>query len=128
MRFFIAALCMATSVLPAYAGYGDTITPSQALSNVGLCMTVEGRASLSPASGRLGTNLILEDQNGGKLVGYVDAPASLPELNSLDGQTVNLTGVIQMDYGMPEIELNSPDYVWAAGNAPSSLVTCWASG
>jgi hypothetical protein len=134
MRFVIAALTLATSALatsglPAYAGYGDTITPTQALSNVGLCMTVEGRATLTPANGgRDGMQLTLDDGNGGRLVGYVSAPASLPDLNSLDGQTVDLTGVIQVDYGLPEIELNSPDYVWTAGNAPSTLVTCWASG
>ena len=132
MRIFIAALTFASSALaalPAYAGYGDTITPTQALSNVGLCMTVEGHATLSPAAGgRNGMQLTLDDGNGGRLVGYVSAPASLPDLGSLDGQTVDVTGVIQMDYGLPEIELNSQDYVWTAGNAPSSLVTCWASG
>ena len=128
MRFFIAALCVATSVAPAYAGHGDTITPTQALANVGLCMTVEGRASLGPAEGgRDGMQLTIDDGNS-KLIGYISAPASLPDLNSLDGQTVNLTGVIQMDYGRPEIELNSADYVWVAGNAPDTLVTCWGSG
>jgi hypothetical protein len=127
MRLFLAAAFLTGSVLPAFADYGQTITPTQALSNIGLCMTVEGRATVMPAVGRLGMQLVLDDGNS-KLVGYVDGPSSIPDLQSLDGQTVNLTGVIQMDYGLPEIELNSPDYVWVAGNAPDTLVTCWASG
>ncbi len=128
MRFFIAALCITTSVLPAYAGYGDTITPAQALSNVGQCMTVEGHATVSDANGgRFGKQLTLEDGDV-RLTGYVPAPASIPDLNSLDGQTVDLTGVVRIVYGLPEIELQSPDYVWTAGSAPDVLVTCQNSG
>jgi hypothetical protein len=127
MRLVIAAALLASSALPAFAGYGDIITPTQALSNVGLCMTVEGRATITPADGRLGMQMTLDDGNT-KLVGYIAGPAAFPDLMSLDGQQVNLTGVIQMDYGRPEIEMNSPDYVWAAGNAPGTLVTCMSSG
>ena len=131
MRIFIAAALFASSSLislPALADYGQTITPTQALSNIGLCMTVEGRATVMPSTdGRLGMQLVVDDGTN-RLIGHVDGPSSLPDLQSLDGQTVNLTGVIQMDYGRPEIELNSPDYVWVAGNAPETLVTCWGSG
>jgi hypothetical protein len=72
--------------------------------------------------------LLTLDDGVNKVNGYIDSPASLPDINSLEGQTVDLTGVIQVGYGVPEIELNSPEYVWTAGNAPSTLVTCWASG
>lgn len=128
MRIFIAAALLTTaSVLPAFADYGQTITPTQALSNIGMCMTVEGRATVMPADGRQGMQLVVDDGTN-KLIGYMDGYSSVPNLQSLDGQTVNLTGVIQMDYGRPEIELNSPDYVWVAGSAPDTLVTCWGSG
>ncbi len=127
MKIVIAALCLAGSVAPAFADYGQVITPTQARSNVGLCMTVEGHATLSPANGRLGMMLTLDD-GAGKLTGYIPTPASFRDLSSLDGQTVDITGVIQMDYGLPEIEMNQPDLVWAAGNTPSTLVTCQNSG
>jgi hypothetical protein len=132
MRILIAAVCMAGSILPALvlpasADYTDPITPTQALHNVGLCMTVEGRATLSPASGRLGMQLTLDDGSQ-QLTGYIPTPDSFPDLNSLDGQTVDLTGVIQMDYGKPEIEMNQPYLVWAAGGRPDMLVTCQDSG
>jgi len=128
MRILIAALCLAGSVLPASADYTDPITPTQALHNVGLCMTVEGRATLSPAAGgRLGMQLTLDDGTQ-QLTGYIPTPDSFPDLNSLDGQTVDLTGVIQIDYGKPEIEMNQPYLVWAAGGRPDMLVTCQDSG
>ena len=127
MRILVAALCLAGSILRAFADYTDPITPTQALHNVGLCMTVEGRATLSPASGRLGMQLTLDDGSQ-QLTGYIPTPDSFPDLNSLDGQTVDLTGVIQMDYGKPEIEMNQPYLVWAAGGRPDFLVTCQDSG
>jgi len=127
MRILIAAACLANSILPACADYTDAITPTQALSNVGLCMTVEGRATLGPAAGRLGMQLTLDDGTQ-RLIGYIPTPDSFPDLNSLDGQTVDLTGVIQMDYGLPEIEMNQPNLVWAAGGRPDMLVTCQDSG
>jgi hypothetical protein len=132
MRKLITAACVAGACIavsfPANASYLDgPITPTQALANVGLCMTVEGHATLSPAAGRLGMMLTLDDGNS-QLTGYIATPDSFPELNSLDGQTVDLTGVIQVDYGKPEIELNSPEYVWAAGGKPDGLVTCQNSG
>jgi hypothetical protein len=123
----VIAPCLAGSILPAWAVYTDPISPTQALSNIGLCMTVEGHATLSPAAGRLGVQLTLDDGNT-RLIGYIATPASFPDLNSLDGQTVDLTGVVQVDYGKPEIEMNSADYVWAAGGKPDTLVTCENSG
>jgi hypothetical protein len=127
MKIIIVAACLAGAILPAYAGNTDTISPTQALSNVGLCMTVEGHATLSPAAGRLGMQLTLDDGTN-QLVGYIPTPDSFPDLSSLDGQTVDLSGVIQVDYGKPEIEMNLPDHVWAAGGRPDGLVTCENSG
>lgn len=129
MRLIIAAACLAGSVIPAFAGYGDVITPTQALSNVNFCMTVEGHATIEPAwGGRQGMQMTVDDGNV-KLIGYIPGPAAFPDLMSLDGQTVQLTGVVQMDYGRPEIWMNSPDYVWLAGNAPTDrLIHCRNSG
>jgi len=127
MKVFIVAACLSGSILPAYAVYTDPISPTQALANIGGCVTVEGHATLTSATGRLGMQLTLDDGNT-QLVGFIATPASFTELSSLDGQTVDLTGVIQVDYGKPEIELNSPDYVWAAGAKPDGLITCQNSG
>ena len=133
MKLILAAACLSLTVVPVTAGFAQSmgpmgaISPTQALSNVGLCMTVEGHATLSPAAGRLGMQLTLDD-GVNHLTGYIPTPDSFPELSSLDGQTVDVTGVIQMDYGMPEIEMNQPDLVWAAGNTPDALVTCRSSG
>jgi hypothetical protein len=130
MKLVIAAALLAGSVLPAFASYGDVITPTQALSNLNSCMTVEGKATIEPAhSGRFGGMQMVLDDGNNKLIGYVPGPQAFPDLMSLEGQTVQLTGVVRMEYGRPTIWMNSPDYVWVAGNAPTDkLLHCRDSG
>ena len=133
MKLVLAAACLSLTLVPVTAPFAQTmgpmgaISPTQALANVGLCMTVEGHATLSQPDGRQGMQLTLDDGTN-RLVGYIPTPGSFPELSSLDGQTVDVTGVIQVDYGRPEIEMNQPDLVWAAGSAPSGLISCQNSG
>jgi hypothetical protein len=84
---------------------------------------VEGRASFAPSPGRLGTDMYL-DNGDATFVAYIPSEGSLPDLHSLDGQTVDVTGVIAMDRGRPEILLSNPEMVMVAGTDPGKLLTC----
>jgi hypothetical protein len=99
--------------------------PEQAAANIGACMTVEGRASISPDLNRFGVDIALGDRDeNAQFIVYVPSVNSFPDLNSLDGQNVDITGVVLIDRGVPSIQLNNPELIWAAGNEPDKLVTC----
>jgi hypothetical protein len=84
------------------------ISPSQALSNEGQCVTVEGEASIMPDSLRSGTDILLRDKHG-VLVGYIPAEdmAQFPKVKSFEGKLVDITGVIQFHLSQPEIKMMS---------------------
>ncbi len=121
MRAFLAAASLVLLAGPVTAAAIRPITPSEALSNVGACMTVEGRAAMAPSTGRLGTDIRLDD---GGFVAYVANEGSLPELHTLDGQTVDITGVVLIDRGRPSILLSNPEKIMVAGTDPGKLMTC----
>jgi DNA/RNA endonuclease YhcR with UshA esterase domain len=123
MRACLAAASLLLLAGPVTAASNPPpISPSEASGNVGACMTVEGRATLSPSQGRLGTDINLGDGNG--FVVYVANEGSLPDLHSLDGQTVDVTGVVLMDRGRPAIQLSNPEKIMVAGTDPGKLMTC----
>jgi hypothetical protein len=122
-----ASLLVAVSIVPAAPpAAADPISTAQAYGDVGQCMTVEGHAAVVADSSRPGMDILLDgsDQRSAPFLGYVRDTGGLPDLSSLDGQTVDITGVVLMDRGVAEIQLTSPDYVWVAGNAPSRLIAC----
>jgi hypothetical protein len=86
-------------------------------------MTVEGRVAITPDSYRPGMDIAVGDQDQGFLI-YVPDTGNFPNLNSLDGQAVDITGVIQLDRGRPEILLANPDLITVAGSDPGHLITC----
>jgi len=117
----IASLALLAGPVAA-ASNPPPISPSQAAQHVGACMTVEGRAAFSPSPGRFGTDISLGDDNG--FIVYVANEGSLPDLHSLDGQTVQVTGVVLIDRGRPEIQLANPEMIMLAGTGPGKLMTC----
>ena len=123
MKAIVIAAALAVLAAPVSASSNPPIAPSQAAANVGACMTVEGRAAIAPDSYRPGMDIALGDQDQSFLI-YVPNTGRFPDLNSLDGQSVDITGVIQMDRGRPEILLANPELLTAAGSDPGHLLTC----
>jgi DNA/RNA endonuclease YhcR with UshA esterase domain len=125
MRAFAIAAALAFVAGPVTASSNPPIAPSQAIKNVGACMTVEGQASISPDSNRFGVDIALGDQDeSGQFMVYVPSVNSFPDLDSLGGQTVDVTGVVLIDRGKAEIMLANPDLISVAGADPGKLVTC----
>jgi hypothetical protein len=125
MRFFILGAALAACVATAsYAASEDAITPDQTMSKIGACMTVEGQVSLHPSTNRFGANLSFESSNG--FTGYIPELASLGDLSRYDGQTVDLTGVIEpgQDGSAALIRVTSPEQLMLADETPDHLVTC----
>jgi hypothetical protein len=123
--FVIAASLLVLAAPVAAASNLPPITPFQAISNVGACMTVEGHASVAPDSIRPGMDIAMGDPDqGNPFMIYVPNTGRLPDLNSLDGQTIDITGVIQMDRGKAEILLANPELVMVVGSEPGHLLTC----
>jgi hypothetical protein len=125
MKAFVIAAALAVLAAPVAASSNPPISPSQAMSNVGACMTVEGRATIAPDSYRPGLDIALGDQDqDSHFLIYVPNTGRFPDINSLDGQAVDITGVIQIDLGRPEILLANPELLTTAGSDPGHLITC----
>jgi hypothetical protein len=127
MRFLIlgAALGVALAACAATASASENaITPGQTLSKMGECMTVEGQVSLRPSTNRFGANLSFQSGNG--FTGYIPEMASLGDLSRYDGQTVDLTGVIEpgQDGSAALIRVTSPEQLMLADETPDRLLTC----
>jgi hypothetical protein len=127
MRFPIIPLLIsgafAAAASSAWATSERAITAEQTTNKIGECMTVEGQVSLRPSMGRFGSDLSFENSNG--FVGYVPQPAALGDLARFDGQTVDLTGVIEPgQYGLTQIQVTSPEQIMMADETPDRLVTC----
>jgi hypothetical protein len=124
MRAIVAAssfLIIAGSVSAA-----PVIAPNQAAFHVGACMTVEGHASMFQDSWRPGIDIDLDGESGGgaPFMAYVPYPGGFPGLQSLDGQNVDITGIVMIENGKPAIQLNSPEMIMPAGTDLGKLVTC----
>ena len=102
------------------------ISPRQAASHVGTCMTVEGRASMFQDGDRFGIDIDLDGESEGNapFMAYVPYPGGFPGLQSLDGQNVDITGIVMIERGKPTIQLNNPEMIAPAGTDSGKLVTC----
>ena len=127
MREFLIAASLALLAAPAGAATNPPIAPAQAAANIGACMTVEGRAAMFRDTQRFGVDIELGDRDESSspiFVAFVPSPSALPDLQSLDGQTVDITGVVYMEHGRAEIMLSNPEQIMQAGADPGKLVTC----
>src|ERR1700761_8935 len=128
MRFLILGTALAASLAicattASYAESENAISPDQTFSKMGECMTVEGQVALHPSTNRFGANLSFEGTN---FTGYIPEPASLGDLSRYDGQTVDLTGVIEpgQDGSQALIRVTSPEQLIMADETPDRLLTC----
>jgi hypothetical protein len=115
MKILCALALLTVAVTPAVAA--QPITPGQALGYQGSNVTIEGTAMILPsrsthldeaAQVRLG-----DSDNPGAFVGYINKSdlKKFPDLAALDGKTVDISGVVEGDFGLPEIRISSPDQI-----------------
>ena len=119
MKKLLAAglLVAATAAVPAVAAV--PVDAGRAASYQGSLMTVEGSALVKPAHApRLGgVDVALgSGNNQSALIAYIDKGdlQKFPDLKTLNGKTVDVTGVIEMDQGQPLIRLKSPQQLTVA--------------
>jgi DNA/RNA endonuclease YhcR with UshA esterase domain len=114
MRILILAFCFALAIVPALA---ETIRPAEARRNVGKNVTVEGIVSEvhHAASGRV----TFVDMGGrypnNTFAGVIfsDDADKFPDMDSLGGKTVDVTGTIKLYNKRPEIILNEAGQIKA---------------
>ncbi len=106
MRAIVLALGLA---LTATAALAQTIPPTDAKAHVGQTVTVEGTVS-DVHTGRSGVTFI---EMGGRYpnnvftaVIFAGDASKFPNVDSLDGKTVAITGPVRLYRGQPEIILN----------------------
>ncbi len=107
-----AALFLLLFCQPAIAA--ATISPHEALSNVGQHVIVEGKAYIHTSSYRFGTDIDLDrDGDDSVALGYIPKEnlAGFPHLQRFDHRLVDLDGVVQLYHGRAEIKLTTADQI-----------------
>ncbi len=114
MKILVSVLGLALTAAPALA---ETIAPSDTQKYVGKPVTVEGVVSEvhHAASGKV----TFVDMGGrypdNAFAGVIlsDDAGKFPDVDSLDGKTVDVTGTIKLYQGRTEIILNDPTQIKA---------------
>jgi hypothetical protein len=124
MKLFIAAAALAVMVLPLAASPLAPISPHQALANRGQCVSVEGTASVRSDPQRPGLDVDLDGKDSSAF-GYIrpENQAQFGDLNSMEGQRVNMTGVVQFYLGRAEITLTRAKQLAPAGSGDEGGLT-----
>ncbi|HWY63070.1 MAG TPA: hypothetical protein VNW15_14305 [Rhizomicrobium sp.] len=133
MKYRFAAAALAMSVLPALALQLAPISPHQALANRGQCVSIEGTASVRSDPQRPGLDVDLDGKDSSAF-GYIlpQNQSQFPDISSMDGQRVAITGVVTMYLGRAQIHMTSARQLApAGGNSDSGLTNVgpeWAKG
>lgn len=120
MKHLLAAAAITTVfAVPAYAALSP-ITPAQSLSNIGQCVAVEGTASVRKDPQRLGTDIDVDGEHS-SFLGYIPPgnERQFPDLSSLNGQKVRITGVVHTYLGRGEVRITNRPQLMAATGQPS---------
>jgi hypothetical protein len=115
----IAFLTLAA--LPLSAAPLQSITPHEALANRGQCVSVQGTATVRDDPQRPGLDVDLDGKSS-PAFGYIEPQdkAQFPNLASMDGQRVNISGVVQFYLGRAEIKMTSAKQLMPATNDESA--------
>jgi hypothetical protein len=100
-----AAVIGLFAAIPASAALAP-ITASQSLQNIGQCVAVEGVASVRPDLQRFGTIIDIDGEHS-SFLGFIPKgnEAQFPQLASLNGQQIRITGVVHTYLGRGEVSL-----------------------
>ena len=133
MKYGFAAAVLAMSVLPAFAVQLAPISPHQALANKGQCVNIEGTASVRSDPQRPGLDVDLDGKDSSAF-GYIlpQNQAQFPDIKSIEGRRVAITGVVTIYMGRAQIHMTSARQLTpAGGNADRGLTHVgpeWAKG
>jgi len=120
MKHLLAAAAVtAVLAVPAYAALSP-ITSDQSLQNLGQCVAVEGTASVRKDPQRLGTDIDVDGEHS-SFLGYIPPgnERQFPDLDSLNGQKVRITGVVHTYLGRGEVRIANKPQLSAATGQPS---------
>jgi hypothetical protein len=120
MKHFLAAAAVtAVLAVPAYAALSP-ITSAQSLQNLGQCVAVEGTASVRKDPQRLGTDIDVDGEHS-SFLGYIPPgnERQFPDLDSLNGQQVRITGVVHTYLGRGEVRIANRPQLTAATGEPA---------
>jgi hypothetical protein len=122
MKYGIAAATLALGVLPAFALPLAPISPHQALANRGQCVVVEGTASVRSDPQRLGIDVDLDGKDSSAF-GFIrpEDQAQFPDLNTIEGQRVEIAGVMEFYLGRAQIRMTSAKQLTPAGTHDGGL-------
>jgi hypothetical protein len=114
-----AAAAAAVFAVPAYAALSP-ITSTQSLQNLGQCVAVEGTASVRKDPQRLGTDVDVDGEHS-SFLGYIPPgnERQFPDLESLNGQQVRITGVVHTYLGRGEVRIANKPQLTAATGEPA---------
>jgi DNA/RNA endonuclease YhcR with UshA esterase domain len=114
MKALLLAFGLALTAIPAAA---ETIAPAEAKAHVGQSVTVEGVVSEvhHAASGKVTFIDMGGHYPNNTFAGIIfsDDANKFPDVDSLGGKTVDITGTIKLYQGRPEIILNDPAQIKA---------------
>ena len=108
MKTILVLAALTTCVSSAYAA--NTIPPSRARSSVGQLVIVEGKANIQDDASRAGTDVDVTGPNG-HMIAFIPVgdKNQFPALDSFEGKTVDVTGVVDMESSGPEIRITTPN-------------------
>ena len=94
-------------VIAGTCAQAGTIKPSQALSNQGQLVIVEGTANVHTDAGRSGVDVELVGTDNSHMTAFIPQQSVnvFPALDTFDGKHVNVTGVVVFNGGKVEIRL-----------------------
>ncbi len=118
-----AAVIGLFAALPASAALAP-ITASQSLQNIGQCVAVEGVASVRPDPQRFGTIIDIDGEHS-SFLGFIPKgnEGQFPQLASLNGQQIRITGVVHTYLGRGEVSLADGAQITPARGANASDTT-----
>ena len=122
MRYLISAAAIALFALPVSAATLQPISAHQALANEGRCVVIQGTASVRSDPQRPGYNLDIDGKDSSAF-GYIlpQNKAQFPELESLDGKQVAISGVVHLYLGRAEIQMTSASQLSPGGSSSGGL-------
>jgi len=111
MRATFAIVTLAALVSSAYAA--GALRPSQAMANQGQLVIIEGTADIQSDSSNAGVNVKLTGSDNSHLTAIIPVGAKnlFPALDSYNGKTVDVTGVVDFESGGPTIRLTQPNQI-----------------
>ena len=111
MKALILAFALALIAVPALA---ETIAPAEAGKHVGQTVTIEGDVSNVHTTGSGMTFIDMGGRypdNPFTAVIFSDDAGKFPDVDDFDGKTVDITGLVKLYKGKPEIILKSADQI-----------------